>query len=120
MKKKILLIEDQDNVRESLIDILEKKGFDIKQAKNGREALKKLETFTPDLIISDVGMPPGIDGYETCRQIKQVRKIPVKVILYTATFDKVDAVRAKEAGADDFVVKGTEPSELFKAIKEAL
>jgi len=49
-----------------------------------------------------------------------VRKIPVKVILYTATFDKVDAVRAKEAGADDFVVKGTEPSELFKAIKEAL
>lgn len=118
MAKKILLIEDKKNIRESLADILEKKGYNIEQAKNGNEALKKLEKSKPDLIISDVGMPPGMDGYETCRQIKQVRKISVKVILYTATFRNVDAVRAKEAGADDFVVKGTEPSELFEAINK--
>lgn len=120
MAKTILLIEDKKNVRESLADVLEKEGYNIKQAKNGKEALKKLEKLKPDLIISDIGMPPGMDGYETCRQIKQIRKIPVKLILYTATFDKVDAVRAKEAGADDFVVKGTEPSELLRAIKKAI
>ena len=120
MVKTILLIEDIKNVRESLADILERKGFHIEQAGNGMEALRKLETLKPDLIITDVGMPPGMDGYETCRQIKQVKKIPVTVILYTATFDKVDAVRAKEAGADDFVVKGTEPSELLNAIEMAM
>lgn len=117
MTKTILLIEDQENVRKSLADILERKGFYIQQVENGQAALNKLKTFMPDLIISDVGMPPGIDGYETCRQIKQVMKAPTKVILYTATFDKVDAVKAKESGADDFVVKGTEPSELIKAIE---
>jgi len=120
MQQTILLIEDKENIRESLADLLEKKGYKIEQAANGEEAIKKLETIKPDLIISDVGMPPGIDGYETCRQIKKVKHIAVKLILYTATFRNVDAVRAKIAGADDFVVKGTEPSELITAIEKAI
>lgn len=120
MAKIILLVEDKKNVRESLADVLEKMGYTVEQAANAKEALKKLSKPKKlDLVVSDVGMSK-MDGYEMCRQIKQVKKLPVKVIIYTGTFNRVDPVKAKRAEADDFVVKGTDPLELLKAIKKIL
>ncbi len=120
MKKIILLIEDKKNVRESLVHILEAKGFDVEQAANGKEGLKKLEKINARLVITDTSMPPGIDGYEICRQIKLVQKLDIPVIIYTATFEVIDPLKAKKSGADDFIVKGTDPEELFKAIDKVL
>lgn len=116
MKKIVLLVEDKKNVRESLVHILEAKGFQVEQAANAREGLKKLEKINADLVISDTSMPPGMNGYEFCKQIKLVQKLDVKVIIYTATFEIIDPLKAKQSGADDFIVKGTNPNELFEAI----
>ncbi len=120
MKKRILLVEDKKNVREAVVPILEAKGFVVDQAANTREGLKKLEKERFDLVISDTSMPPGKDGYELCRQIKQVRKLDVKVIIYTATFEIIDPLKAKKSGADDFIVKGTNPNELFEAVDKVM
>lgn len=116
MKKTVLLVEDKKNVRESLFHVLEAKGFNVEQAESGEEALKKLEKIKPDLIISDTSMPPGMNGYEFCRQVKQVRKLDIKLIMYTATFEIIDPLMAKKRGADDFIVKGSDPEVLFKAV----
>lgn len=119
MAKTILLIEDKENVRESLSDVLISMGYNAVQAVDGTDGLKKLNELMPDLVVTDVGLD-GIDGYEVCRQIKKVRKLPVTVLIYSGTFGNVDPAKAKKAGAKDFIVKGRDPDELLKAIKKYL
>ena len=118
MHNKILLVADDDiNTRTSLADILEECGYVIIQAANGQEAIEKTRRERPDLVLLDTVMP-GIDGIEVCHQIKQVEQLPCKVIIYTGKIDAIDAVKAREAGADEYCIKGNDPALLIETIKK--
>ncbi|NQU19215.1 response regulator, partial [bacterium] len=90
MAKKILIVDDQQNVRTTLSKILVKKGYDVVEAASGKEALEKVHTERPDLVLLDTRMPGGMEGYEVCRQIKEVKGTDIKVIIYTGYVDAVD------------------------------
>ena len=118
-EKILLLVDDEINARKSLADILEECGYKIIQAANGQEAIEKARKELPDLVLLDTIMP-GIGGIEVCHQIKQVEKLPCKVIIYTGKIDAIDAVKAREAGADEYCIKGNDPALLIKAIKKII
>ena len=103
--EKILIVEDSPTQAEELKHILERNGFVVFPASNGKEALDILQKHTPDIIISDIVMPE-MDGYELCRQIKadkNLRNIPV--ILLTSLSDPQDILKGLEAKADNFITK---------------
>jgi two-component system sensor histidine kinase/response regulator len=115
---RILVAEDSRTQAESLRYILEKDGHRVTLAANGRLALESIATDRPDMVLSDI-MMPDIDGYELSRRIKQdpeTRSIPV--ILVTQLFDPVDVVRGLESGADNFIIKPYEPSEIGSRIDQ--
>ena len=88
-------------------------------AKNGKEGLEKAKKELPDLVITDTVLP-GIDGFEVCRQIKQKEALDTKVIVMTGVIDAVDAVKAREMGADDYCVKATDGKPLVGAVKNLM
>ena len=116
-EKILLLADDEANVRTSLTDIFEERGYKVIQAADGQEAIKKARQEKPNLVLLDTIMP-GIGGIEVCRQIKQVEKLPCKVIIYTGKIDAIDAVEARRCGADDYCVKGTDPRLLIEAVEK--
>jgi DNA-binding LytR/AlgR family response regulator len=116
-KKKILIIEDDAPVREGVVILLEKKGFDVISAKNGAEGLSLIHKRLPDLIICDI-MMPGLDGIslkETIEADEELSLIPF--IFLTAKADIRDIRKGMEAGADDYIVKPFDLSDLLKAIE---
>jgi two-component system response regulator (stage 0 sporulation protein F) len=124
MNKKILLIDDKENVRVTLRDIFEQEGYTVVVATRGEEALDIIDKEKPDLALIDTEMstvvPDSMEGPEVCRQIKQVRKLPIKVIIYTGTLEKIDAVKAKRMGAEDYIIKGEDPAVLVEAVKKLI
>ncbi|MDP3729279.1 MAG: response regulator [bacterium] len=124
MAKKILLIDDKENVRVTLRDIFEHEGYTVVVATRGEEGLDMIDKEKPDLALIDTEMdtviPGSMDGFEVCRQIKQVRKLPVKVIIYTGTLEKIDAVKARQMGAEDYIIKGEDPAVLVGAVKKLI
>lgn len=124
MAKRMLIIDDRENLKKTLRNIFEEMGCNVVVASNGEEGLaildkEKVDFVLTDLVMVDVKMP-GMDGYEVCRQIKKVRKLPVKVVIYTATYEHIDAVKARRNGADDFIIKGEDPVLLIKSVKKLL
>ncbi|HUW62605.1 MAG TPA: response regulator transcription factor [Candidatus Bathyarchaeia archaeon] len=100
---RILVAEDDQNIREGLISVLQREGYDPVGARDGREAVCLFDSLTPDFVCLDI-MMPGLDGYEVCRQIR--RKSPhVPVIFISAKSEEIDRVLGLELGADDFIVK---------------
>ncbi|MDP3779365.1 MAG: response regulator [bacterium] len=124
MAKKILLIDDNENVRATLRDIFKNEGYAVIAAARGEEAMDVIDKEKPDLILLDTVMDTAIhgsmDGFEVCRQIKKVKELPVRVIIYTGTLEKIDAVKARRAGADDYIIKGEDPGVLVAAVKKLL
>jgi two-component system response regulator ResD len=115
--RKVLVVDDEESVRE-LIDLyLTKEGFEVAKAKDGREALRVNGERHPDLIILDL-MLPGMDGWEVCRQIRSTSQVPI--IMLTARSEEVDRVVGLELGADDYVVKPFSPRELVARVKAVL
>jgi two-component system sensor histidine kinase/response regulator len=117
----ILLVDDNLVNLEVLFDLLDEKGFHTLTAKSGELALKRAETAQPDLILLDVLMPPGIDGFETCRRLKAhqtTRDIPV--IFMTALSDTVDKVTGFEVGAVDYITKPIQPEEVLARVNAHL
>jgi putative two-component system response regulator len=113
----LLIVDDQPNSRLLLGDLLESIGYRVSEAESGNQALQMLKTFQPDLILLDV-MMPGLDGFEVCRRIKandETRLIPV--VLVTAASDHKNRVRGIEAGADDFLSKPFDESELLARVR---
>ncbi|MEN9203105.1 MAG: response regulator [Thermostichus sp. DG_1_6_bins_120] len=113
----LLIVDDQRNSRMLLGELLEGIGYRVSEAESGNQALQMLETFQPDLILLDV-MMPGLDGFEVCRRIKtneETRLIPVMLI--TAASDRKNRVRGIEAGADDFLSKPFDESELLARVR---
>jgi len=118
MDKKILIVDDSPTTRELITEALKKKGFRILTASNGEEALDKARNESPDLILLDVVMP-GQNGFQVCRQLKSssVTK-DIKVILVTSKNQKSDRFWGLKQGADDYLVKPFEKSDLIKCIDQ--
>ncbi len=103
MAKKILVVDDEDDVRLFLQDFLSERDLEVEAAANGEEALKKVNTWQPDVVLLDI-MMPGIDGLECLKQIKS--KFPKTiVIMITALKDEARIAMAKKLGAHDYIVK---------------
>jgi DNA-binding response OmpR family regulator len=118
--KKILIVEDSPAALILLKSILEKEGYLTIEAENGEDGLKKAKEEKPDLVITDT-LLPGIDGFEVCRQIKQIQ-IPTspKVIMMTGSVDAVDAVKARKVGADDYCAKTRNFMTIIEAVKKLI
>ncbi len=116
MKKSILIVDDEKDIRDILSYNLSKEGFDTHEAKNGEECLQMLNNFHPDLIILDV-MMPGMDGIEVCETI---RKTPgnqkVIICFLTARGEDYSQIAGLDAGADDYISKPIKPKVLVSRI----
>ena len=120
MSKKILVVEDQEDNRQILRDLLSSAGYDMSEAENGEEALAAVAKERPDLILMDIQLPI-MDGYEATRRIKsdpKTRAIPIIVVTSYALSG--DEAKAREAGCDAYVTKPYSPRALLAKIKEFL
>ena len=119
--KKILIVDDQKEIRR-LVDItLKVEDYQILQAENGKQAIEIVKAEKPDLIIMDIMMPGGIDGLEATRILKndpETRECPV--IMLTAKGQQADREKGFEAGADDYFAKPFSPLALIKKVAEIL
>jgi diguanylate cyclase (GGDEF)-like protein len=117
---RILIVDDDQDIARILRFRLEKKGFDCVLASNGLEALERLDTHHPDLVLLDV-MMPKMDGFTACREIrKRNARSRIPVIMLTAKGDTSDKVTGISEGADDYVVKPFEFDELLARIQMIL
>ncbi|HEV8721588.1 MAG TPA: response regulator [Candidatus Binatia bacterium] len=117
MSKRILAIEDHEENRRLLRDLLTSFGYELTEAVTGEEGLTAAAADPPDLILMDIQLP-GIDGYETTRRIKAnpaLRHIPV--IAVTSYALSGDDVKALEAGCDAYVTKPFDPADLLEKIR---
>lgn len=119
-KKKILVVEDSPTALSMLKNALECEGYQVITSETGEEGVKKATSERPDLVITDT-LLPGIDGFEVCRRIKKrPGSVDPKVIVMTGAIDAVDAVKAKESGADDYTVKTSDLSPLIETVKKLI
>ncbi len=116
---KILLVEDEENLRELVGGRLEANGFEVKTAVDGYDALSKAKTFQPDLIILDL-MIPKMDGYTVCRMLKFSGFAETPIILFSARSSPEDVRRGLDMGANGYVTKPFEPEVLLGKINELL
>jgi len=120
MSKRILVVEDQEDNRRIVRDLLTSAGYEIIEAVTGEEGVTLAETQHPDLILMDIQLP-GLDGYEATRQIRAnpaLRKVPI--IAVTSYALSGDDVKAFEAGCDGYVSKPFSPRALLAKIREYL
>ena len=117
MNPKILVIDDDNALREMVGIVLSSAGFTPAYCPDGDQALEKFKQFEPDLVLLDV-MLPGKDGIAVCREIRNISGTPI--IMLTAKTETTDVVLGLEAGADDYIVKPFEPSVLTARIKARL
>jgi len=120
MRKKILIIDDDEVDRMSIARLLGDEMFEFSEAINGEDGIKKAEEVMPDIVIVDTNLGLGIDGFETCQKIKQIDGIETKIIVTTGNIDAVDAIKARKMGADDYCVKVTENKELLEVVNQLL
>lgn len=113
----ILLVEDDETLREALAFNLEREGYQVRQATNGQAALSEARQTRPDLIILDV-MLPALDGLSVCRILRTEQETPI--ILLTARTGEVDKIIGLESGADDYVTKPFSTGELLARIRAVL
>jgi len=113
MTKKVLIIEDDDNIAELLRLYLEKDGFTVTIAENGALGVAEFSRFEPNLVLLDI-MIPVLDGWGVCREIRAVSNVPI--IMLTAKGETIDKVTGLEMGADDYIVKPFEVGELMARI----
>ena len=113
----ILVVDDDDRIRDLLKDYLTKNNYMVSTAENANEAKTKIEHFKFEIIILDV-MMPGQNGYELTKEIKKHLKIPI--ILLTAKGEVENRIKGLELGADDYIGKPFEPKELLLRIKNII
>ena len=113
----ILVVDDDERIRELVGHFLTKAGFGILEAADGPSALRSLTSSSIDLVVLDV-MIPSPNGWEVCRAIKKFRDIPV--LMLTAKGDIVDKLKGFELGAEDYLVKPFSPPELVVRVKALL
>ncbi len=119
-QKKILIADDNENIREALTYLLEDEGYQLWLAKDGAETIEKVREFRPDILFLDI-MMPEINGYDVCQVIKSDPVLKTTyVIMLTAKGQVAEQERGKEVGADEYVVKPFSPMEILTKIKNIL
>jgi DNA-binding response OmpR family regulator len=113
----ILVVDDEPKITQLVRDYLERAGFSVQGARDGREALMRARTARPDLIVLDLGLP-GLDGLDLTRQLRRDSSVPI--IMLTARDDEADRVAGLELGADDYVTKPFSPRELVARVRAVL
>ena len=113
----VLIVDDEPQIRRVMRTTLTSQGYAILEAKTGEEALEKIRSDHPTLILLDVNLP-GISGLDVCREIRQASDLPI--IMLTVRNTECDKVQALDAGADDYVVKPFGAQELLARIRAAL
>ena len=120
MTKRILVVEDQEDNRQILRDLLGSAGYDLIEAENGEEALAAVAKHRPDLVLMDIQLPI-MDGYEATRRLKADPKFKaIPIIVVTSYALSGDEGKAREAGCDAYVTKPYSPRLLLAKIKEFL
>jgi two-component system OmpR family response regulator len=114
---RILIADDEPNIREVISFALERAGFEVALARNGAEALQVFRKAPPDLIILDIGMPE-MDGLEVCRQIRKSSDLPI--LFLSARDEEIDRVLGLEIGGDDYVTKPFSARELVARVNVIL
>jgi DNA-binding response OmpR family regulator len=117
MPEKILIVEDEISLQETLAYRLRKEGYEVQAVGDGNAALDSARSTRPDLILLDL-MLPGIDGFEVCRILRQEMSTPV--LMLTARDDEIDRVVGLEVGADDYMTKPFSMRELVARVKAML
>ncbi len=117
LKRRILVIDDETALVESICFNLEREGFQTFSSYNGIDGLEAIQTVKPDLIVLDL-MLPGLDGLEICRRVRKSEDIPI--IMLTAKESEVDRILGLELGADDYVTKPFSMRELMARVKSVL
>ncbi|WP_382159414.1 two-component system response regulator CreB [Hydrogenophaga sp. ANAO-22] len=117
MRKRILLLEDEQAIADTLLYALQSEGFEVRHVGLAREALSAFEQAPPDLAILDVGVPDG-NGFDVCRAIRKTSELPI--VFLTARHEEIDRVLGLELGADDYVVKPFSPREVCARVRAIL
>lgn len=115
--KKILIADDNQNIRDALTYLLEDEGYELLLAKDGAETLRKVRDLRPDILFLDI-MMPEINGYDVCRTIKSDPLLKdTYVIMLTAKGQVAEQERGKEVGANEYIVKPFSPMEILAKVK---
>lgn len=117
---KVLVVEDSAAQRELISDLLRESGLDVTIAADGVEALEKVESFCPDLVVLDIVMP-RMNGYEVCRELKANPKTQnVPIVMCSSKGEAFDRYWGMRQGADAYVVKPFQPAELLGKVRQLL
>jgi two-component system response regulator RegX3 len=114
MKTRLLLVEDAQDIRETLSYLLAQEGYEVLTAEDGPGALAQFEHYTPDLLLLD-WMMPGLSGIDVCRRIRLNSDVPIMIL--TAKAEESDVVLGLESGADDYLTKPFSVFELLARIR---
>ena len=117
MAHRVLVVEDDESVREAVTLVLEGAGFEVDGVGDGRQAVEAAERSPFDLVVLDL-MLPSMHGFEVCRAIRDRSSVPI--VMLTARADTSDVVAGLEVGADDYVTKPFEPPELVARARAAV
>ena len=116
-KQRILIVDDDENIAELISLYLIKECFSTEIANNGKDALRLVDSFNPDLILLDI-MLPDIDGYEICTEVRKTKQTPI--IMLSAKGEIFDKVLGLKLGADDYMIKPFDSNELVARVKAVL
>jgi two-component system alkaline phosphatase synthesis response regulator PhoP len=116
-ERKILLVDDEKDILEFVSYNLNKEGYEVLTANNGRDGIELARKFVPQLILLDV-MMPEIDGMETCEELRKIRELDNTIIVFlTARGEDYSQIAGFDAGGDDYIVKPIKPKVLISRIK---
>ncbi|MFI5026140.1 MAG: response regulator transcription factor [Solirubrobacterales bacterium] len=116
-ERRILVVDDDADIRGLVRELLERRGFEVVEAPDGKQALQELYAGRPDLVLLDVSMP-GLDGWTTLERIRELSDVPV--VMLTARSEELEKTRGLRAGADDYVTKPFGRQELLARIEGLL
>jgi two-component system KDP operon response regulator KdpE len=118
MSEKILVVDDEPRVVQLVSKVLEAVGYQVIAAANGEPAIEMVALEQPDLVLLDILLPRGLDGYEICRRIREFSEVPV--IMLTAKAQDTDVLRGFDVGADDYLTKPFNAKELVARVRAVL
>lgn len=117
---KVLIIEDNNDIRENVVEILELSGYDVTAAENGKKGVEIALSYQPDIVLCDI-MMPEMDGYDVLRTLNQNHDTQATPFIFlTAKAERTDVRRGMELGADDYLTKPFDDVELLRAIESRL
>ncbi len=119
MATKLLVIDDEANICDLLKIYFENEGYEVKTASDGIEGLSYFKMYEPDLVLLDIMLPKNKDGWQVCREIREISSKPI-IMISAAKVEVVDKILGLELGADDFVTKPFDTKELASRIKAVL